>query len=110
VDVATSIQESIDLKGYSIHGCVYSWTIHALNQEWDCDLARLAVKFVGAYVPEEQAIQPWPTQRRILQHVARCLQMVLDGLSIDYRMAWSCHELGRLFYSQGKLAEAEQMF
>jgi hypothetical protein len=53
VEVATSSQEWIESKGYSIHGCVHSWTIHALNQEWDCDLARLAVRFgrnEGVYI------------------------------------------------------------
>jgi len=58
VEVATSSQESLESKGYSIHGCVHSWTIHALNQAWDYDLARLAVKVVGAHVPGKNDIQP----------------------------------------------------
>lgn len=59
-----------------------SWTVHVLNQEWDYSLARLAVVF-GSHVPREQAVQPWLTQRRILQHAARCSQMVLNSLSVD---------------------------
>ena len=31
VEVAISSQEWIESKGYSIHGCVHSWTVHALN-------------------------------------------------------------------------------
>ncbi|KAF4609460.1 hypothetical protein G7Y89_g15856 [Cudoniella acicularis] len=69
--VDTSSQELVESKGYSIHGCVHSWAINFLNQEWDYDLARLAVKLVGLHVPGEQAVRPWLTQRRLLQHAAR---------------------------------------
>ncbi|KAH9203501.1 P-loop containing nucleoside triphosphate hydrolase protein, partial [Leptodontidium sp. 2 PMI_412] len=110
VEVATSSQESIDSKGYSIHGCVHSWTIHALNQEWDCDLARLAVKFVGAHVPRTNDIQPWPMQLRLLQHAARCSYMVLNSLVVDEGLAHEYHNLGLLYADQGKLVEAEQMY
>jgi hypothetical protein len=33
VEVAMSSQEWIESKGYSIHRCVHSWTVYALNQE-----------------------------------------------------------------------------
>jgi hypothetical protein len=33
VKVAMFSQESLESKGYSIYGCVHSWTIYALNQE-----------------------------------------------------------------------------
>ena len=33
VEVDTSSQEWVEARGYSIHGCVHSWTIHVLNQE-----------------------------------------------------------------------------
>jgi hypothetical protein len=59
VEVDKSSQERIESSGYSIHGCVHSWIVHVLNQEWDRDLARTAVKFVGLHVPGEQAIRPW---------------------------------------------------
>ncbi|TAQ90762.1 hypothetical protein B7494_g955, partial [Chlorociboria aeruginascens] len=111
VEVATtSSQESIESKGYSIHGCVHSWTIHALNQEWDYDLARLAVTFVGAHVPKEKDSQPWIMQRRLLQHAARCLYMFSNSLVVDDELAYDCHNLGHLYADQGKLVEAEQMY
>ena len=66
VEVDTSSQELIESRGYSIHGCVHSWTIQVLNQEWNYDLARVAVKFVGSDVPGERAVRPWLTQRRLL--------------------------------------------
>ena len=105
-----SSQEWIESKGYSIHGCVHSWTIHALNQEWDCDLARLAVKFVGAHVPGEKDGQPWLIQRRLLQHAARCSYMFSNSLVVDDKLADECYNLALLYADQGKLVEAEQMY
>ena len=110
VEIASSSQEWIESKGYSIHRCVHSWIIHALNQEWDCDLARLALKFVGAHVPREEDIQPWLIERRLLQHAGRCSYMVLNNLVLDDNITWECHQLGILYADQGKLAEAEQMY
>jgi hypothetical protein len=110
VEVAMSSQEWIESKGYSIHGCVHSWTVHALNQEWDFDLARLAVKFVGAHVPGEKDVRPWLIQRRLLQHAARCSYIVVNGLVADDGIAWAYHGLGNLYRDQGKLAAAGQMY
>src|SRR5436305_13708416 len=93
-----------------MHGCVHLWTIHVLNQAWDYNLARLAVKFVGSHVLGEQTAQPWLTQRRLLQHVTRCLYMFSNSLVTDDGMAWACYNLGLLYTDQGKLAEAEQMY
>jgi tetratricopeptide (TPR) repeat protein len=109
VEVDTSSQEWIESRGYSIHGCVHSWTIHVLNQEWDYDLARVAVKFVGSHVPGEQAVRPWLTQRRLLQHAARCSYIVLNGLVTEDGIACACRKLGLLYKDQGKLDEAEKM-
>jgi tetratricopeptide (TPR) repeat protein len=110
VEVDRPSQERIESRGYSIHGCIHSWTIHVLNEEWDYDLARVAVKCVGAHVPGEQAIRPWLTQRRLLQHAVRCSYIVLNGLAREDGMVWVYHKLGLLYADQCKLAEAEQMY
>jgi tetratricopeptide (TPR) repeat protein len=110
IEVDTCSQELIESRGYSIHGCVHSWTIHVLNQEWDYDLARVAVGFVGSHVPGEEADQPWLTQRRLLQHAARSSYILLNGLVTDNGVAWIYHNLGLLYANQGKLAEAEKMY
>jgi tetratricopeptide (TPR) repeat protein len=107
VEVDKSSQESIESRGYSIHGCVHSWTVHVLNQEWDHDLARAAVRLVGLHV---QASRPWPTQRRLLQHAARCSYMVLNGLVVDNGMEWAYYNLGNLYKRLGKLVEAEKIY
>lgn len=57
VEVNMSPQELTELRGYSIYGCIHSWTVYILNQEWNYNLARLAVKFVGLHTPEEYAIR-----------------------------------------------------
>ncbi|KAG4431661.1 hypothetical protein IFR05_012864, partial [Cadophora sp. M221] len=110
VEVATFSQESTESKGYNIHGCVHSWTIYALNQEWDYDLASLAVKFVGAHIPKETNNQPWTIQRRLLPHAARCSYMFANSLVVDDGLADDCHNLGYLYADQGKLVEAERMY
>jgi tetratricopeptide (TPR) repeat protein len=110
VEVDMSSQELIESRGYSIHGCVHSWSIHVLNQEWDYDLARVAVKCVGSHVPEEWAVRPWLTQRRLLQHAARCSYMALNGMAIYDEIEWALHDLGILYADRGKLAEAEKMY
>ena len=30
--------------------CVHLWMVNVLNQEWDSDLAKLALKFVGSHI------------------------------------------------------------
>ncbi|OBT63871.1 hypothetical protein VE03_06634 [Pseudogymnoascus sp. 23342-1-I1] len=110
VEVDASSQDLIESRGYSIHGCVHSWTIHVLNQVWDHELARLAMKFIGSHAPEEQTGRPWLTQRRLLQHAMRCSYMVLNSLIPDDDIARECNRLGILYGYQVKLVEAEQMF
>jgi tetratricopeptide (TPR) repeat protein len=110
VEVDKSSQELLESQGYSIHGCVHSWTVHVLNQEWDYSLARVAMKSVALHVPGEQANRPWLTQRRLLQHAARCSHIVLNGLVPDDDMAGTYFSLGYLFNNQSKPVEAEQMY
>ncbi|PQE27753.1 hypothetical protein CJF31_00009986 [Rutstroemia sp. NJR-2017a BVV2] len=110
VEINTSSQDLIESRGYSIHGCVHSWTIHVLNQAWDHRLARLAMKFIVSHVPERESFRPWLTQRRLLQHAMRCSYMVLNSLIGDDDVVWECYRLGYLYREQGKLVEAEQMY
>ena len=110
IEEDTTSQGLIESRGYSIHGCVHSWTIHVLNQAWDYDLARLAVKFVVSHVPRERDFRPWLTQRRLLQHATRCSYMISNGLVVDDKLTDECYNLGLLYANQGKLVEAKQMY
>lgn len=62
VEADSSSQEWIKSRGYSIHGCVHSWMIHVLNQEWDYGLARLALCFVAKHAPGKESANWWLTQ------------------------------------------------
>jgi tetratricopeptide (TPR) repeat protein len=110
VEVDKPSLELLESRGYSIHGCVHSWIVHVLNQEWNYGLARVAVKSVALHVPGLQAVRPWLAQRRLLQHAARCSYMVLNGLVLDDGMAEAYFSLGYLYAGQSKLALAEQMY
>jgi hypothetical protein len=84
-----------------------------LNQEWDSDLAKLALKFVGSHIPGRESAKWWLTQRRLLQHAARCSCAVLDGMDrmvTGDGMEEELHRLGILYADQGKLDEAEKMY
>ncbi|KAN0072319.1 hypothetical protein V8E54_009248 [Elaphomyces granulatus] len=110
VEVDMSSQELIESRGYSIHSCVHSWTIYVLNQEWDYDLAKLALNFVGSHVPGNESAKWWLTQRRLLQHATRCSHAVLNGMVADDGMEWALFNLGSLYAEQDKLDEAEKMY
>jgi hypothetical protein len=80
------VDDLFESTGYSMHACVHSWTIHVLNEEWDDELAKLAVELAGGHIPEPYSDKWWITQRRLLQHVARCSDLIsnkkvkIDGI------------------------------
>src|SRR6202046_4830960 len=110
VEVDMSSQEQVESRGYSIHGCVHLWMVNVLNQEWDSDLAKLARKFVGLHVPRKNSTKWWLTQRRLLQHAARCSHAVLSRMVTDNGIESALHQLGSFYANQGKLDEAEKMY
>jgi hypothetical protein len=110
VEVDQSPFEPVELRGYSMHGCVHAWTVHVLNQRWNNGLARLALKCVGSHVPGSEKNKWWATQKRLLQHASRCSNMINNNLVAEDGMEWAMHGLGYLYASQGKLEEAEKMY
>jgi hypothetical protein len=108
VEVNMSSQERIESRGYSIHGCVHSWMVNVLNQEWDSDLAKLALKFVGSHVPGKESAKWWLTQRRLLQHAARCSHAVLNGMVTDDGMEWELHRLGYSLRGPGQAGRGRE--
>jgi len=105
VEVNMSSKQRIELRGY-IHGCVHSWIVNGLNQGWDFDLARLALKFVGSHVPGKESAKWWLTERRLLQHAACCTKWYGHRRWHE----WELHTLGKLYADHGKLDEAEKMY
>lgn len=110
VGAGEPLLELVESQGYSIHGCVHSWTVHVLNKEWDYNLAKVAVQSVALHTHEGQADRLWMTERRLLQHAARCSYIILKDLLVDDDMDWAYFNFGVLYADQDKLAEAEQMY
>lgn len=96
--------------GYSLHSCVYSWTVFVLNKDWDKSLARLAVYCVASEVPSINKKHWWFLQQRLLQHAKRQGRFIV-GDQIDIGgLHGTFQRLGDLYINQGKLAEAEKMY
>jgi tetratricopeptide (TPR) repeat protein len=110
VEVEQSSEERIEGDGYSMHGCVHSWTIHVLNREWDTEMAEVALKCIGSHVPEQNAQRGWIIERRMLQHASRCSDIVSRGLISSSGLEWALDKLGSLYADMGKLVEAEAMY
>jgi len=73
-------ENGIESRGYSMHNCVHSWTIHVLNQEWEAEMAKTALECVGTHVPSGEEPKYWVMQRRLIRHAARCWDMVVKGV------------------------------
>ncbi|KAH6646122.1 kinesin light chain [Truncatella angustata] len=99
--------DQIESRGYSIHACLHSWTIHILNQDWDGELNKLAVECIASRVPSENDDQFWLIQRRLLSHAMISCATIPDS---DEGVDWAFHNLGNLYKAQGKMQEAEEMY
>jgi tetratricopeptide (TPR) repeat protein len=107
-----SFSETVEVesKGYEMHSCVHSWTIHALNQEWDSETAGLVLECVGSHVPAYDTHKPWLIRQRLMRHAVRCWGFVLDGTAEDSGREWALHNIGYMYSDVGRLAEAEKMY
>ncbi|KAH7012086.1 kinesin light chain [Microdochium trichocladiopsis] len=104
VEPTTMFQET---QGYSIHGCLHSWTMHILNKEWDGWLNKLAVESVASQVPSNVEPEYWLLQKRLVPHAIQSCSTVREN---DLPSNWVFHSLGNLYLHQGKLDEAEKMY
>ena len=110
VEVDKSLESShIETKGYGMHSCVHSWTVHVVNQEWDAELADLALWCVGSHIPDEESQHCWAIRRRLLQHAGRCLGDIVDGRTDYNGRGWILERFGRIFSQLGRFDEAEKM-
>ena len=110
VDADQSLQQQFGSGGYSMHSCVHSWTVFVLNKKWDEGLARLALICVASEIPSTNEKNWWLLQRRLLQHTTRQDLFIVDGKVDIVGLDWAFHNLGDLYFDQGKLAEAEKMY
>lgn len=93
-------------RGYSIHSCLHSWSIHILNKEKDDDLAKAALECISSCVPSEEDEQFWLLQRRLLSHAVKACATIPDHCDLF----WAFLTLGGLDRFQWKLPEAEEMY
>ena len=112
VEADTSSNErGTESRGYGMHGCVHSWTVHVLNEVRNIEMAQLAMRCVGLHVPADTERGYWIVQRRLMQHADRCLKMVvMDEIWIMKGDEWILHRLGLLYADQGRLSDAEAMY
>jgi tetratricopeptide (TPR) repeat protein len=110
---ATSKDDSVESQGYSMHSCVHAWTKHVVNERWDDALAGLALRCVGLHVPDNSRPEYWVIQRRLLGHANRCQEVISVGFEDrngEGSLTEAIHNLGLLYWNQGKLDKAEEMY
>ncbi|KAF2679629.1 hypothetical protein K458DRAFT_115480 [Lentithecium fluviatile CBS 122367] len=100
----------VESQGYGMHSCVHAWTVHIVNQEWDSEMAEVAVDCVGRHAPENDVQHSWLTQRRLLRHLARCWGFIINGKMDEYGKDWILHIFGYVCSNQGRFDEAEKMY
>ncbi|KAI4260720.1 MAG: hypothetical protein LQ352_000112 [Teloschistes flavicans] len=111
VEVDTSTEASeFESKGYGMHSCVHSWTIHVLNQQWDPDMAGLVLECVASHTPDDNTPNEWVARRRLMRHAVRCSGFVWNDTATDKGLGWALNNLGHMFRRVARLDEAEKMY
>ena len=76
-------------------------------------MTKLALSCVGSAVPDKTVREYWAVQKRLLPHANRCLESTHVTLISEWENSGSilnaAHNLGALYFDQGKMKEAEEM-
>ncbi|CAN9171138.1 unnamed protein product [Alternaria alternata] len=110
---ATLREGGKESRGYGMHSCVHAWTKHVVNEGCDNALAGLALRCVGLHVPGNSRPEYWVIQRRLLGHANRCQEVISVGFEDcngEGSLTEAIHNLGLLYWNQGKLNKAEEMY
>ena len=111
VEVDKSSQGSgIESQGYGMHSCVHAWTVHVVNHEWESEMAKVALRCVGRHVPKNNSQHSLVAQRRLLRHLTRCWESIIDGRLDDDDNDWILFNFGYMCSNQGRLDEAEKLY
>jgi hypothetical protein len=93
-----------------MHSSVHSWTVHVLNEEWDADMAALALECVSRHLPghnqHNSAVMEW----RLMRHAGRRWELIVDGRVDSSGKEHHLHHFGDVFANQGQFNEAERMY
>ncbi|CAN9171071.1 unnamed protein product [Alternaria alternata] len=114
VEADTAFQtNNIESRGYSMHSCVHAWTVHVVNERWDDEMAKLALRCVGLHVPRTSVQQYWVTEQRLLRHANRSQDYIHATLAREddvITASNAVHNLGNLYVDQGRLDKAKEMY
>ncbi|KAJ6125811.1 hypothetical protein N7471_010304 [Penicillium samsonianum] len=102
----------MESRGYSMHSCVHSWTIHVLNREWNSEMAKLAVTCVGQHVPSRKTPKYWAIQQRLIRHANRSFDIVKKEVEIwanDESMFEQIESITKLYKDTSRLSKAEEL-
>ena len=99
---------------YSLHSCVHDWIANELNPDPDQKMFRVALKCIADNVHSRHEVGAFEYNQRLLHHAQR-LQLpqfrgILPTHPRDNFLAKDLYQLGKLWQSQGKLAEAEDCY
>jgi hypothetical protein len=78
--------------GYSMHSCVHLWTVHVLNQEWDAELAALALECVSRHLPGDNQHNSVVMERRLMRHAGRSWEFIVALTTYYNPYTLSLHE------------------
>ncbi|KAB8212948.1 hypothetical protein BDV33DRAFT_94102 [Aspergillus novoparasiticus] len=98
-------------RGYAMHPVVQDWCIHLASRDETVvptQLSELALISVGYAVPSKNDRNYWGLQQRLIPHA----NYVRHGGWTDTNIAvWGAFQgLGNLYYNQGMMKEAEEMY
>ncbi|EAW08788.1 F-box domain protein [Aspergillus clavatus NRRL 1] len=113
------LQQQSNTGGYSLHPVVQNWCQHELpkidtelkgTEEDNWAIAAVAIGYSVPKSPENT--DSWNLQRRLLPHANRIRQSLsLESGSLQNReLLAALHNLGRLFWSEGRLKAAEEVY
>jgi tetratricopeptide (TPR) repeat protein len=102
--------DRVESLGYSMHSCVHSWTVHVVNQGFDATMGNLALECVGRHMPDGSEHDSLVTERRIMPHVRRSWEFIVNGSLYSDGRKHHLHRFGDAFANQGRLDEAEKMY
>jgi tetratricopeptide (TPR) repeat protein len=93
-----------------MHSCVHSWTVHVLNQEWDADMAGLALECVSRHLPDNDQPNSVVIERRLMRHAGKIWGFIVDGRVDSNGREHHLHRFRGVFANQGQFNEAEKMY
>ena len=125
VEVAVEATGTIS---YATHLVVHKWAHHSQSKCFATELSQLAIVAVGWAVPESSTRDYTALQRRLLPHAQACSRQIVKSKAVWHGRAEigsdrdvnegeeretvldAVHVLGLLYYDQGRLGDAEQMY